>query len=271
MPTQSDSPIDPTPASESDLAAWLAAVERGDAIEVSSGISRGFPLEARRLSHHQPTAALLAAASGQPECLAALLAAGADAGARDLHGHGLAYWAVAGGCDRCLSLAIEAGCDIEARGRLGGSAGAQAAMGNPDALRRLLAAGLDALAVDVEGQTLLMLAARFRQLECARLLIEAGVSVNAVSKRGAAAAEQAAKSRSPEIVALLAEAGCDLNRALERVRSEPIHTEHALPPDRELDVRSAWAAAITAQLARREARALDLAVGPRGPGGKRAL
>lgn len=255
--------------SASRLADWFAAVERGDAAEVSRGIAQKAPLEERRPWRSEPTALLLAAASGRAECLALLLAAGASVAAVDCHGHGLAYWAVCGGSDECLRLAIQAGCDIETAGNLGDNAGMQAAASRPAALRLLLDAGLDAKAVGSSGQTLLMLAARFKRPECVRMLIEAGVEVDAVSKSARSAATEAMASRDVESLALLAEAGCDLSGPLAAAATLPIYTEGPLTPEREREIRSGWAASVREQMALREARCLEGAVS-KGPARKPA-
>lgn len=253
----------PSPWTLERVSQWLAAVETGDLAAVSRGIAQNAPLEEPRPWRSQPTALLLAAASGRPECLALLLSAGASVAAVDRHGHGLAYWAVCGGSDECLRLAIDAGCDIEARGDLGDNAGAQAAASRPEALRRLLRAGLDARAVDSSGQTLLMLAARFKQPECVRQLLEAGADVDAVSMSSRSAAIEAMAARDAASLALLSEAGCDLSGALEAAATLPIHTEGPLSPEREREIRSGRAALVKEQLALREARALEGAV-PKG-------
>lgn len=86
-------------------------------------------------------------------------------------------------------------------------------MGHPDAVRQLLAAGADPVAVATSEQVgpvqPLHSAAATRQLECARLLVEHGADVNARQSGGYTPLHEAAANGHVDLARLLVDAGAD--------------------------------------------------------------
>jgi uncharacterized protein len=123
------------------------------------------------------------------------------------------HWAVyhndAADVDRLLA----AGADANARNDYGSTPLSEAAViGNAAVIRSLLKAGANVESANADGQTALMIVARSNHVEAARMLLKARAKVNArESWRGQTALMWAAAQSQPEMVALLIKHGADVN------------------------------------------------------------
>lgn len=120
-----------------------------------------------------------AAAGDNVECLAALLAAGADVRARDDRGATALHWCAAavasldheGSCGLCLRALIAAGADVDARDEDGETAlHCAARLGNLAAIRCLAEAGAYLGAANLEGESPQIVARNHCKWEAAVLL-----------------------------------------------------------------------------------------------------
>ena len=234
----------------------LDAIERSDDLALGRALALGASPATPAPIPYRPPALHWAATLGNLQAMSALLAAGANPRAVDIHGHGLIHWASRGPNLECLKLAIDAGADIDAASSLGEQEAFFAAAQNPAALKVLIDAGLDVNHRDGAGQTLLMGAARCGQLESAQLLIGAGAHLETRSRTGMSAMAEAAFGRRPDMVALLAQAGADLESVLALIDQRPLHTQDPLTPSEDARLRRQIKHPILEQIAAKEAQAL---------------
>lgn len=77
----------------------------------------------------------------------------------------------------------------------------------PEVLKLLLASGAKVNLANPKGETALMMAAQYGQVEAAKLLLEKGADPNLAAKDGSTALARAVKARKPAVVAVLRKAG----------------------------------------------------------------
>jgi ankyrin repeat protein len=148
-----------------------------------------------------------------------LLAAGADARARDVDGTTALHWAAHYGNAELVDRLIRAGAEVNVTNDYGSSPMMEAAtIGDTEVLRLLLKAGADVESANREGQTALMAVARTGNVEAAELLLKAGARVDSVEQWGGQTALHWANAQSqPEMVKLLVRHGANVNaRAIVR-------------------------------------------------------
>jgi ankyrin repeat protein len=104
----------------------------------------------------------------------------------------------------CVKALLDAGADIHAT-RPNGTNAVWAACWDPDTLRLVIAAGGDVNAKDRKGNTSLMIAAGMNAADCVRQLIAARADVNAKALNGDTALSMARDK--PPIAAMLKAAG----------------------------------------------------------------
>ncbi|HTE18404.1 MAG TPA: ankyrin repeat domain-containing protein, partial [Armatimonadota bacterium] len=104
---------------------------------------------------------------------------------------------------------IDAGADVNAEGGLPVLLAAR--VWDAEVLRRLLARGGDANAVDKEGMSALAWAAQHGRNECVKILLAQGAQVDHREKHGATPLVLAVRDRHTETVRLLLAAGADPN------------------------------------------------------------
>ena len=115
------------------------------------------------------------------------------------------HWAVYHNDERLVERLLAAGADASAKNDYGATPLSVAAVvGNIAVLKQLLKAGADVEAANADGQTALMILARTSNLEAAKLLIRHGANVNAREQwRGQTALMWAAAENQPAMVKLL--------------------------------------------------------------------
>ena len=178
------------------------ACENGSGELVRALLAAG--ADARAALPSGETVLMTAARAGAADAVAALVAHGADVNAREsIEGQTALMWAVSERHPEVVAVLIEAGADVAARSRVRSVVTARSARtagegavavvreggfspllfaarsGDPDAARRLLAAGADPHDAAPDGASALVVAAHSGHGALARLLLEAGADPNA--------------------------------------------------------------------------------------------
>ncbi len=156
---------------------------------------------------------IAAARTGDAAAVQDLLAAGADADARQGDGATALHWAAHRGDLATAEALIGAGADVDAANALDATP-LWLASQNGDArlVARLLAAGADANVSLKMGETPLMSAARSGNVDTVELLLAAGADVDAAEReRGQTALMWAAAQSHADVVRVLVAAGADLH------------------------------------------------------------
>lgn len=160
-----------------------------------------------------PTALMMAAASGNLQLVHLLIERGADVNARKRDGSSALIYAVWHSSPKMIRSLLDQGADPNARLVDGRSALVIAAeQDRLPVLTLLLAKGARARTTDAQGETPLILAAvRCQQTEILDLLIRSGCGVNATDRLGNTALLMAAQHRTSNCVKLLLDRGADVN------------------------------------------------------------
>ena len=117
----------------------------------------------------------------------------------------------AGKQDECMALLLAHGADVNEQSLTGTTALmylAKQSWSSPD-MKLLLAAGANLRITDFEGDTALHIAVHMNNYTCTKTLLEAGANPNARCSIGNTPLHQAALNGEPNIVRLLLEAGAD--------------------------------------------------------------
>jgi ankyrin repeat protein len=182
-------------------AGLLDAIARKDAGGVKAALAAGAaansvaPEGASPAGRAGMTALMVACFENCPECVSALLGAGARTDTRAADGRTALMFAAGWGGARCVELLLSAGAAPDARAADGMTALMfAAARGEVESVRALLAAGARVDERNKWRQTALMAAARTGSLEKVRALLEAGASVDLADQFGDTALSIAAAS-----------------------------------------------------------------------------
>lgn len=166
------------PTLRSEWPAFQNAIKEGDAALVKKMLADGYDVETR---FEGVTALTMAADRGKADCLAMLIAAGANLNASDPYGQTGVMGAAFNGHVECLSMLITAGCDINAKSEDGLTAAMGAVLnGQADCLSILINAGADLESRNENGLSASDLARSERKWQCAGM-IEAEVERRALS------------------------------------------------------------------------------------------
>ena len=132
------------------------------------------------------TPAMLAAGTGQADCIDALAKLGtANVNRADPDGRTAILWSARAGHADCVDALVRAGADVNRRDALDKTAVRMAADGgHAGCLDALLHAGADADRTDIFGASALMAATTGCHLGCVERLILAGASVNVADREG---------------------------------------------------------------------------------------
>ena len=203
-------PDNPREQSRVDVSPLMQAAKAGRLADVRRLLAAGADAHAR--DQLGRTALHGAVVQGHPDVVMALLAAGADVHARDKEGGTSLHWAVYQGHADIGRLLLAAGAAVDARDQAGLTALHWAArQGHADVGKILLAAGADVDARDHEGATVLHWAAYQGHAGIVKMLFTAGAAVNARDQAGLTALHWAAYQGHADIGRLLLLAGADVH------------------------------------------------------------
>ena len=157
------------------------------------------------------TALSHAAESGKVEMTELLIAAGADVNQRDLVGGNSVLWAAGLGTPETLKLVVDAGGEVDVRDINGLTPLQWAAQtGKTESMAILIVAGADVNTTDgLNGESVLMRAARSGRIESIDLLLNNNATTTARTKMGANALHIASEYGNVEAVKRLVAAGLD--------------------------------------------------------------
>ncbi|GAB4813599.1 hypothetical protein N2152v2_000645 [Parachlorella kessleri] len=176
------------------------------------------------------TPLLIAAREGNVDAVRKLLAAGANINACDCKGHTALRLAAFGGHLKVVQALLAAGrrvrsrCNVNSRCKAKGATALHIAASKGDIaiMEALVAAGADCGAVDIEGRSPLVWAARYNRIIAVRKLLELGTAVEASALTIAAitASPQLLKEGdSADAIKALAAAGASINARDNRGRT----------------------------------------------------
>ena len=162
---------------------------------------------------HGPESIPNVAHHGHPECLAALIKAGA---VMDRHKRKSIYQealelATKRGNIASVKILVEAGADVNKNNHYGTPLVRAAKGGHEECLEFFLSKGVDVNACERSCCTALDLAARHGHEACLNLLIEAGANVNSLKPNGFTTLMEAIRFGHTKCVSSLIEAGADVN------------------------------------------------------------
>ena len=157
----------------------------------------------------------IAATDGHPQCLQAIITAGADVNYLNKeNGYTPVMWTARYGQSKCLEILIKSGADVN-KTECGTSAlmFASSYQGNVRCVELLLEAGADVNQKTRRGGTALMDAAGCGHLDVVKQLLKAGADVNAVDEDDVTALIRGAiSSVGWKCIQLLVDAGADVNK-----------------------------------------------------------
>ncbi|XP_057216614.1 ankycorbin isoform X1 [Triplophysa rosa] len=189
----------------------LSAVEHGETDKVTSLLSKKGACPTK-LDNEGKSALHVAAARGQAECLAVILAHGADVSLPDASGFTALHLAAKNNHPECAKKLIQSKCAVDAVDSSGRTAlHHAAASGNAAIVQLLCEHKCHVNLKDSDGVTPLLLSARHSDAEVCRCLVNWGTDVNASDRNGRTAVMLASESSCPVAVELLVQSGADLN------------------------------------------------------------
>uniref|UniRef100_A0A3B1JRF9 Retinoic acid induced 14 n=1 Tax=Astyanax mexicanus TaxID=7994 RepID=A0A3B1JRF9_ASTMX len=189
----------------------LSAVEHGETDKLASLLSKK-GTSATKLDSEGKSALHVAAARGQAECLAVILAHGADVSVVDASGFSALHLAAKNNHQDCAKRLIQSKCVVDALDGAGRTALHHAAASGNSVIVQLLCENKSPVNLkDADGFTPLLLSARHAHAEVCRGLLELGADVNACDKNGRTAVMLASESSSGAVVEVLVQGGADLH------------------------------------------------------------
>ncbi|KAK2872601.1 hypothetical protein QQF64_017777 [Cirrhinus molitorella] len=188
----------------------LSAVEHGEADKVASLLSKKGACPTK-LDSEGKSALHVAATRGQAECLAVILALGADVSLQDASGFTALHLAAKNNHPECAKKLLQTKCVVDAQDSSGRTALHHAAASGDTVIVQLLCEQKCHVNLkDSEGFTPLLLAARHAHSEVCQSLLDWGADINARDKNGRTAVMLASESSCPAAVELLVQRGADL-------------------------------------------------------------
>uniref|UniRef100_A0A8C2HY84 Retinoic acid induced 14 n=1 Tax=Cyprinus carpio TaxID=7962 RepID=A0A8C2HY84_CYPCA len=188
----------------------LSAVEHGEADKVISLLSKKGACPTKHDSEGK-SALHVAATRGQAECLAVILAHGADVSLQDTSGFTALHLAAKNNHPECAKKLLQTKCVVDAPDSSGRTALHHAATSGDTVIVQLLCEHkCDVNLKDLDGFTPLLLSARHAHAEVCKSLLDWGANINARDKNGRTAVMLASESSCPAAVELLVQRGADL-------------------------------------------------------------
>uniref|UniRef100_A0A673MXG4 Ankycorbin-like n=1 Tax=Sinocyclocheilus rhinocerous TaxID=307959 RepID=A0A673MXG4_9TELE len=188
----------------------LSAVEHGEADKVTSLLSKKGACPTK-LDSEGKSALHVAATRGQAECLAVILAHGADVSLQDASGFTALHLAAKNNHSECAKKLLQTKCVVDALDGSGRTALHHAAASGDAVIVQLLCKHRCHVNLkDSDGFTPLLLSARNAHAEVCQSLLDWGADINARDKNGRTAVMLASESSCPAAVELLVQRGADL-------------------------------------------------------------
>ena len=169
-----------------------------------------------RVYDPQETSLMEASLGCQPQRLKRILAAGADANARDQEGHTALIYAIkdSTSCAETVGILLSTSIDVNAKDKMGRTALSWAVSNvvHPEIVNQLIRAGADVNAQDQEGTPVLIQAIsaggdESAAAQAAKLLIDGGANLNAKDSEGHTALHVAEAMHRDAIWEMLRQAG----------------------------------------------------------------
>uniref|UniRef100_A0A672RKP4 Ankycorbin-like n=1 Tax=Sinocyclocheilus grahami TaxID=75366 RepID=A0A672RKP4_SINGR len=188
----------------------LSAVEHGEADKVTSLLSKKGACPTK-LDSEGKSALHVAATRGQAECLAVILAHGADVSLQDASGFTALHLAAKNNHSECAKKLLQTKCVVDALDSSGRTALHHAAASGDAVIVQLLCKHKCHVNLkDSDGFTPLLLSARNAHVVVCQSLLDWGADINARDKNGRTAVMLASESSCPAAVELLVRWGADL-------------------------------------------------------------
>ncbi|XP_059382205.1 ankycorbin [Carassius carassius] len=188
----------------------LSAVEHGEADKVTSLLSKKGACPTK-LDSEGKSALHVAATRGQAECLAVILAHGADVSLQDTSGFTALHLAAKNNHSECVKKLLQTKCVVDALDSSGRTALHHAAASGDTMIVQLLCEHKCHVNLkDSDGFTPLLLSTRHAHAEVCQSLLDWGADINARDKNGRTAVMLASESSCPAAVELLVQRGADL-------------------------------------------------------------
>ncbi|XP_056124240.1 ankycorbin isoform X3 [Rhinichthys klamathensis goyatoka] len=189
----------------------LSAVEHGEADKVTTLLSKKGACPTK-LDSEGKSALHVAATQGQAECLAVILAHGADVSLQDASGFTALHLAAKNNHPECAKKLLQTKCVVDAPDSSGKMAlHHAAASGNAVIVQLLCEHKCQVNLEDLDGLTPLLLSARHAHAEVCLSLLDWGADINARDKNGRTAVMLASESSCPAAVEFLVQRGADLH------------------------------------------------------------
>ncbi|CAM4667463.1 unnamed protein product [Leuciscus chuanchicus] len=189
----------------------LSAVEHGEADKVTTLLSKKGACPTK-LDSEGKSALHVAATQGQAECLAVILAHGADVSLQDASGFTALHLAAKNNHPECAKKLLQTKCVVDAPDSSGKMALHHAAASGNNVIVQLLCEHKCHVNLeDSDGLTPLLLSARHAHAEVCRSLLDWGADINARDKNGRTAVMLATESSCPAAVEFLVQRGADLH------------------------------------------------------------
>lgn len=221
----------------------LAAVEHGEVEKVASLLAKK-GASAVKLDSEGKSALHVAAARGQTDCLAVILAHGADLSITDAAGFNPLHLAAKNNHIECCKKLIQSKCPIDATDSSGKAAlHHAAASGNIQTIQLLCELKSPINLKDADGLTPLLLAAKHAHAEVCSTLLDCGAEINASDNSGRTALMLATESNAVSVAEVLVQRGADLSA----VDSHGHDVTHYAKLSGNAEVKTALAAALNRQ------------------------
>ncbi|XP_033502652.1 ankycorbin isoform X2 [Epinephelus lanceolatus] len=189
----------------------LAAVEHGEVEKVASLLAKK-GTSAVKLDSEGKSALHVAAARGQTDCLAAILAHGADLSVADAAGYNPLHLAAKNNHIECCKKLIQSKCPVDAVDSSGKAAlHHAAASGSIQTVQLLCELKSPINLKDADGLTPLLLSAKHGHAEVCSALLDCGAEINTSDNSGRTALMLVSESNAVSVLEVLVQRGADLS------------------------------------------------------------
>lgn len=194
-----------TPTAD-ELSQLQNAARAGDTSKANDLLRQGVPIDSQD-SRYKETALMHAADAGKTEMVRMLIGGGAKLNIQNVDGRTALFWAAYEYYPNCVAALVDAGADPNIADRHHQTALIRSANGRGLELKKLLAAHADVNVQDSDGVTALMQATAWHNVANVKALIQAGADVNLENKNGETALIKAGQRGWLDLVDILQQAG----------------------------------------------------------------